>query len=91
MQSALTLTTETQFAMLHAIARQVYHHMHGKTLAAANPPATDQPASLSHSSEANDIELLIRKCGSQLTRLHTIKAKELERLSRTASSSVKSS
>ena len=89
-QSVLTLTTEIQFAMLHAIARQVYHRVHGKTLATANPSAVDQPASLLHkSSEANEIEPLIRMCGSQLTRLHTVKTKELERLNKTASSSVK--
>ncbi len=88
-QSNLTLITKTQFAMLHAIARQVYQHMHGKTLAVANPSAVDQPTPLSHSSEANDIEPLIRMCGSQLTRLHTVKMKELERLNKTASSSVK--
>lgn len=77
-QSGLPLTTETQFAMLHAFAR---HHMHGKVLAAgSNPSATDQPLPLTHSTEANGIESLIRMCGSQLTRIHTAKTKELERL-----------
>lgn len=88
-QSSLPLTTETQFSMLHAIARQVYHHMHEKTLAAANPPA-DQPVPLLHSTEANGIESLIRMCGSQLTRIYIVKTKELERLNKLASSSMKS-
>ena len=88
-QSSLPLTTETQFAMLHAVAKQVYHHMHGKTLAAANPDqAVPQP--LPDCSEANGIEPLIRMCGSQLTRIHTVKTKELERLNKSASSSMKS-
>ena len=77
--------------MLHAFARQVYHHMHGKALAAgSNPSATDQPLPLTHSTEANGIEPLIRMCGSQLTRIHTVKTKELERLNQTASTSMKS-
>ena len=89
-QSGLPLTTETQFAMLHAFARQVYHHMHGKAILAGSPSATDQPSPLTHSTEANGIEPLIRMCGSQLTRIHTVKTKELERLNQTASTSMKS-
>ena len=50
----------------------------------ANPSAVDQPAPLSHSSEANDIEPLIRMCGSQLNCKN-----ERIRLNKTASSSVK--
>ena len=68
-----SLTTETQFAMVHAIARRVYHHMHGKTLAAANPSATDQSEPLLQCTETNGTEPLIRMCGSQLTRIYTTK------------------
>ena len=47
-QASLLLTTECQFAMLHAIAMQVYHHIHGKTLTVANSLAVDQPVPSLH-------------------------------------------
>ena len=72
--------------MLHGIARQVYHHMHGKTLAVANSSAVDQPVPSLHCKEANSIEPLIRMCGSQLTRIYTVKMKELKRLNKVPSS-----
>ena len=77
--------------MLHAIARQVYHHMRGKTLAVANSSAADKNVpSLHCCKEANSIEPLIRMCGSQLTRIYTVNMKEMERLTKVASSLAKS-
>ena len=38
--SHISLEKETQYSMLHAFARSVYHHEHGKALTIANP-ATD--------------------------------------------------
>ena len=76
--------------MLHAFARSVYHHEHGKALAIANPssdPCDAQPEP--NSSSDNNMSSLIRMCGSQLSRILTVKKKESEKASRRAVGSQK--
>ena len=64
--------------------------MHEKTLTAANPlPVEDTSATFSNGTEENNLDSLVRMCWGQLNRIHTVKKKELERLSRKSSSSVK--
>ena len=77
--------------MLHAFARSVYHHEHGKALTIANlatDPCETQPESTDLSSD-NNMTTLIRMCGSQLSRILTVKKKESEKASRRATRSKK--
>ena len=89
-QCNLSLSKETQFAMFHAFARHVYHHMHEKAIAISAKPSPDVPVLYSDvETPGNNLESLIRMCGSQLTRLQNVKMKELERLNKKTTSSLK--
>ena len=69
--------------MLYAFAWSVYHE-HGKALTIANPaidPCETQP----ESTDSSNITTLICMCGSQLSRILTVK-KESEKASRTTRS-----
>ena len=83
----LNLEKETQFLMLHAFARSVYHHEHGKALTIASPATGTQPEGPEPNSSSNNMSSLIRMCGSQLSTILTMKKKELEKANRRASGS----
>lgn len=72
---------ETQFSLLHAISRQVYHHMHDNavTVIKTSTPV-DTPLIPVNASDENSLDSLIRMCGSQFARIHNVKKKELARL-----------
>ena len=89
--SHISVEKETQYSMLHAFARSMYHHEHGKALTIANPatdPCETLPESTDSSSDNNNMTTLIRVCGSQLLIL-TMKKKESEKASRRETGSKK--
>ena len=86
--SHVNVEKDTQFSMLHAFARSVYLHEHGKALAIANP-ATDPCETQTSPESDNNMSSLIRMCGSQLRRILAVKEKESEKANRRATGSKK--
>ena len=85
------ISKATQFAMLHEFARLVYLKQHATVLEEAQGMTAGSSKETTTSSdslidpvpcriEANPLEPLIRMCGSQLQRMHTVTTTEIKRL-----------